>query len=109
MNVPPKTNVGVKEKILNQNMTELLFLFYCKDQVRKHINLFEIFNGKHTQNKCNGVVGEPPCTCKEENEGEDLPAGGEYLRCDCHSLKSHHEEECWPPPIPVQEIQFVVS
>lgn len=63
--------------------------------------MFKIRNGKLTQNKCNGIVGVPPCTCKEENEGKDLPAWREYLRCDCHGLKGHHEEERWPPPKPV--------
>lgn len=61
----------------------------------------QVFNGKHTQHECNGIVGESSCTREEENEGEDLPAWGEYLRCDGHSLKSHHEKESWPPPISV--------
>lgn len=55
--------------------------------VPKHIEQYqilhvEILNGKHTQHKCNGIVGESSCPDKEVNEGEDLPARGEYLCCD---------------------------
>ena len=60
-----------------------------------------ILSEKHTQHKSNDIVGVAPASHEEENDGEDLPARGEYLRCDGHSLKSHHEKERWPPSIPV--------
>lgn len=52
-----------------------------------------------TQNKCNDVVGESSCPSKEVNKGEDLPVWGEDLCCDCNSLQSHHEKQCWSSSI----------
>lgn len=75
---------------------------YCETEQWSSIKycMFKILNGKHTQHKCNDIVGESSCTHEPVYDGEDLPARGEYLRCDCHSLKRHHEKKCRLPSKP---------
>lgn len=62
-------------------------------------HIYTIHSGEPTQDKCNGVVGKSSCSNKEVNEGEDLPVWGENLCCDCYTLESHHEKQCWSPSI----------